>query len=198
MYAAVPDPYCYPNTTVLKNLRNLRSQKALDRFETVMTMWRGTQPTPKGRLSVRHYQALHQHLFQDVYAWAGKFRTVRISKGGSTFCYPEHIPGEMRRLFGALRDDRHLKGMEGAEFGRKAAHFLAELNAIHPFREGNGRTQLAFLAMLAENAGHPIDLDRMNPEEILTATIASFGGNEDILARVICNLIEKRWRAQPQ
>jgi cell filamentation protein len=68
MYAAVPDPYCYLDSTVLKNRRNLRKQRDLDRFETVMTAWRSKQAMPAGRLSVTHYKALHRHLFQDVYS----------------------------------------------------------------------------------------------------------------------------------
>lgn len=174
MYAAVPDPYCYPNSTVLKNLRNLRTQTALDRFEAVMTAWRSKQPMPLGRLSVSHYKAVHRHLFQDVHPWVGRFRAVRISKGNSMFCYPDHIAGEMARLFGALQKEAYFRGLTPEAFAKKAAHFLAELNAIHPFREGNGRTQLAFLTLIAAKAGHPIDTARMNPEDIMQAMIASF------------------------
>jgi cell filamentation protein len=188
MYAAVPDPYCYPNSAVLKNLRNLRTQTALDRFEAVMTAWRSKQPMPLGRLSVSHYKAVHRHLFQDVYPWAGRFRAVRISKGNSMFCYPDHIAGEMARLFGALQEEAYFRGLKPEAFAKKAAHFLAELNAIHPFREGNGRTQLAFLTLLAAKAGHPIDADRMNPEEIMQAMIESFAGNEAHLTRLIRGL----------
>jgi len=189
MYAAVPDPYCYPNSTVLKNLGHLRTQEELDRFETVMTVWRSRQPMPPGRLSVTHFKAIHGHIFQDVYPWAGRFRTVRISKGESMFCYPEHIPGEMKRLFGTLRRADFLRGLSADVFAQEAAHFLAELNAIHPFREGNGRTQLAYLTLLAANAGHPLDTPRINPEDIMQAMIASFGGKEEPLAKLIRELM---------
>ena len=64
---------------------------------------RAEEPYPVGRLSINHFRAIHRHLFQDVYAWAGRFRTVRISKGGSMFCYPEHIRAETRRLFDQLK-----------------------------------------------------------------------------------------------
>lgn len=72
MYDAGADPYCYPGTTVLKNKPDLRAQAALDAFETASTAQRADEPLPSGRLSVTHYRALHHHLFQDVYAWAGK------------------------------------------------------------------------------------------------------------------------------
>lgn len=195
MYESTPDPYCYPDTTVLKNRAHIRDQATLDRFEDDAASQRAEEPYPVGRLSVSHYKALHRHLFQDVYAWAGKFRTVRISKGGSTFCYPEHIDGEMRRLFSELRQNRFFEGATADAFARGAAHFLAELNAIHPFREGNGRTQLTYLTLLAERAGHPLDLDALDPEAILRATIASFGGNEEPLTQVIREIISKKSKA---
>lgn len=190
MYESTPDPYCYPDTTVLKNRAHIRDQATLDRFEDDAASQRAEEPYPVGRLGVSHYRALHRHLFQDVYAWAGKFRTVRISKGGSTFCYPEHIDAEMRRLFVELRQGRFLQGSTVNAFAASAAHFLAELNAIHPFREGNGRTQLTYLTLLAEYAGHPFDLDILNPQAILDATIASFSGKEAPLAEVIRGLVK--------
>jgi cell filamentation protein, protein adenylyltransferase len=88
-----------------------------------------------------------------------------------------------------LRAQDSLRGLDAATFAQKAAHFLAELNAIHPFREGNGRTQLAFLTLLAEQAGHPLALERLNPRAILAATINSFQGDEQSLATVIRGLI---------
>jgi cell filamentation protein len=124
-----------------------------------------------------------------VYAWAGKIRSVRISKGGSTFCYPEHINREMHRLFQTLAKARYYRGLDARTFARRAAHILAELNAIHPFREGNGRTQLSFLVALAEGAGHLITLEELDPKAMLKATIASFGGNEQLLADLIENSI---------
>ena len=154
MYQAEPDPYCYPNSSVLKNKAGLTSPEALERFETAMTFARSEEPLPRGRLSVHHYCAVHHHLFQDVYTWAGNFRSVRLSKDASTFCYPEHIATEMRRLFTRLKLERHLKDRSREDFARGAAHFLAELNAIHPFRKGNGRIQLTFLNLIAHHARH--------------------------------------------
>jgi cell filamentation protein len=190
MYDAVDDPYCYPGTSVLKNRLNLRTQAELDEFETFITAQRADEPFPEGRLGYSHYRAIHRHLFQDVYAWAGRLRTVRITKGTSTFCYPEHIDREMRRVFADLHALTYLSGLDAATFAQKAAHFLAELNAIHPFREGNGRTQLAYLTLLAERAGHALALARLTPQAILDATIISFQGDEQPLAAVIHSLIE--------
>jgi cell filamentation protein len=185
MYRADPDPYCYPGTDVLRNKAGLTDSGALQQYETAMTFARAEEPLPAGRLSVSHYRAIHRHLFQDVYEWAGQFRTVRLTKGASTFCYPEHIAREMRQLFLWLRERGHLRNLSAAGFARDAAHVLAELNAIHPFREGNGRAQLTFLALLANRAGHPLELERLDPGMMLDAMIQSFNSNEGPLAATL-------------
>jgi len=192
MYEAINDPYCYPGTTVLKNKIGIKDQKKLDAFEAEMSSQRATEPLPAGTLDQQHYRAVHKHLFGDVYTWAGKLRTVRIAKGGSMFCYPESIDREMGKLFKQFATAKYFKNLSADAFAKNAAHFLAELNAIHPFREGNGRSQLTFLIMLAERAGHALDLNRMNPDAILNAVIASFGGKEKPLAELILGLIETR------
>ena len=190
MYESGPDPYCYPNSEILVNRLGLRDQATLDAYEAMITAQRGEEPLPRGRLGYAHYRAIHRHLFQDVFDWAGKPRKVRIAKGGSMFCYPEHIDSEMRKLFGRLSRDRFLQGLTAREFAARAAHVLAELNAIHPFREGNGRTQLTYLTLLAAHAGHPLALERMNPSAMLAAMIASFKSDEAPLATLIGRLIE--------
>ena len=94
MYDAAADPYCYPGTVVLRNLADIRTQAKLNRFEAQETARRSDESLPIGRFDVEQYRATHKHLFQDVYAWAGTFRTVRLGKEGSAFCYPEHIEAE--------------------------------------------------------------------------------------------------------
>jgi cell filamentation protein len=160
MYDAVSDAYCYPGTTVLENCAGLRSQEDLDFFEEEATAQRFAEPLPVGEFDLRHLCAIHRHLFQDVYAWAGSLRTVRISKGASAFCYPENLDRELGRLFADLSKQKNLSELNADAFAEKAAHLLAELNAIHPFREGNGRTQLSFLAALADQAGHRLGTAR--------------------------------------
>ena len=192
MYEAATDPYCYPGSTVLQNIPDLRSQDELDRFEAAVTIQRADEPLPVGHLSVSHYYAVHRHLFQDVFAWAGRPRTVRLGKSGSAFCYPEHIAREMRALFSGLKARRYLRGLSPDEFAAEAATFLATLNAIHPFREGNGRTQITFLALLADQTDHPLDLERLEPAPFLGAMIASFRGETADLAAHVRRLIDDR------
>jgi cell filamentation protein len=190
MYDAVADEYCYPGTTVLKNKLDLRDADELASFEAEMSDARADEEAPAGELDFKHFKAIHHHLFQDVYDWAGKTRNVRMSKGGNPFAFPENIENQAKKLFTQLKEDSMLQELLAKDFAEKSAHFLAELNVIHAFREGNGRTQLSFFLLLAEQAGHPIDLDRFDPDDFLDAMIASFQGNEAPLAAIIKELVE--------
>lgn len=98
------------------------------------------------------------------------------------FCYPENIAGELNRVFGRLRSLRFLRGLDPPGFASGAAHVLAELNAVHAFRDGNGRAQLSFMALIAARAGHPLTLERLDPDPFLSAMIASSRGDEGPLA----------------
>ncbi len=185
-YDAVPDPLCYPGTTVLMNKAGLTDQKALDQFELQMFLSRADEPLPDGDLDPAHYRAIHRHFFQDVYDWAGDYRAIRTAKGGNWFCYPENIAREMERLFGELAQEDHLAGSGDTDaFAARAAHYIAELNAIHPFREGNGRCQLVLLDRLMTMAGFPMDEERLDPEGFMAAMVASFGGETGALERAV-------------
>lgn len=190
MYDAVADDYCYPGTTILKNKLDLQDAEELAAFEAEVSDARADEELPAGNLDFNHFKAIHQHLFQDVYDWAGQIRTVRISKDSSMFCFPENIEAEAKKLFTKLKQEHLLRGLTSEEFSKKAASFLADLNAIHAFREGNGRTQLSFFLLLADQAGHAIDLETLDPDAFLDAMIASFKGDEKPLIEVIAGLLE--------
>src|SRR5947209_7339058 len=189
MYDAIEDPYTYKNSTVLVNKLDLRSQAELEAFEAEISSARAEEPLPDGSMDFEHYKAIHHHLFQDVYHWAGHVRTVRIAKGGNPFCFPENIEGQANKLFDDLQSAGHLRNLDAQTFASKAAHFLAELNAIHAFREGNGRSQLTFFDMLATHAGYPPDMDHLDTKRMLEAMIASFDGDETQLRDRIAELI---------
>jgi cell filamentation protein len=107
------------------------------------------------------------------------------------FCYPEHISAQMNGLFTELKENRFLRELAPDAFAVAAARFLGTLNAIHPFRDGNGRTQLAFLALLADRADHPLALRRLDPHDFLDAMVSSFKGNDRLLSRQIAILARK-------
>jgi len=189
-YNPVDDPLCYPGTQVLRNKADIRDQDELDQFEQLMFESRAEERLPEGALDFAHYRALHHHYFQDVYDWAGDVRDVRTGKGNNWFCYPEHIVAQAERLFGELMARNHLAGKPGKrEFAEEAAWFLSELNAIHTFREGNGRIQLVFLTMLARNAGFRINERRLRPGPFLRAMISSFNGKLEPLVEEIQRLL---------
>ena len=176
-YAAFEDPYCYPGTTVLRNLLDIRDEVELSAFEVEISTLRAEEPLPAGTFNASHYRAVHHHLFQDVYQWAGQYRKVRISKGQNSFCYPEHIQGQMEMLFERIHGGATFEVVEKEDFLNEITSFLSDLNAIHPFREGNGRTQLAFVSLVGSSFGHPFCLERLNRDTYLPAIIASFSGN---------------------
>lgn len=175
-YEVHQDPYCYENTTVLINSAGLRDQALLDDFELEMLNLRAQEPLPEGAFAPSHYRAVHRHLFQDVYDWAGEYRTVRTGKGGNWFCYPENIEQQINGLFSQLAAAAFLPGATRDEFIDAVTFFLSELNVIHCFREGNGRAQLTFVDMLASRAGHPLNLELIQRETYLPAIIESFAG----------------------
>lgn len=155
-----------------------------------MTTLRADEPLPIGKFGPTHYSNIHKHLFQDVYTWAGRYRTVRTAKGGNPFCFPENIDASMKRLFERLQADEFRAGVAANTFVRAAADFLAELNAIHPFREGNGRSQLAFMHLVALRAEHPLDLNEIDRDTFLPAMIASYAGNLAPLEAELTRLLQ--------
>lgn len=170
------DPYCYDGTTVLRNKLDIDESETLEAFELEMSTLRASEPLPDGSFDPAHYYAVHHHLFQDVYDWAGVSRTIQTAKGGNLFCLPAYIGRELAKLFATLSPGSPFWTDDPETFAAHVAHFLAELNAIHPFREGNGRAQLAFVHLLGQAAGHPFDLTRVRRETFLPAMIASFSG----------------------
>ncbi len=188
-YSAEGDPYCYPGTTILRNLLDIRDQSELDDAELALFLIRANEPLPPGELDAAHYLRLHHHLFQDVYDWAGKVRTVRIAKAGNWFCYPEHIEAWLAKAFEEYGDPDELIDVPAAAFAAKTARLLAEINAAHPFREGNGRAQLTYLTLLAIHCGFSVNDDVLDPGRVLSAMIESFAGNDTALVALISDYV---------
>lgn len=127
------DPYLYPGTDVLRNKLGIRDNQALRLTEYAFTRIRG-QHTPVLPMTVKGYLAAHRHLFQDVYEWAGKVRTVTLAKGASMFAFPQAVEPSLRTRFADLAAKGFLRGLHPDGFAAGAAHHVSELNAIHPFR----------------------------------------------------------------
>src|ERR1700730_1352727 len=154
------DPYLYPGTSVLKNLRGLTDPQQLERFEARRTHQRIAELIDNplvGEFDLAHLKAIHLYIFKDVYEWAGQYRTVNISKGGHLFGLANFLEPSLQEVLTNLAAEKHLVNLNADTFAGRAAYFLGELNAAHPFREGNGRTQREFIRELGLKAGHYID-----------------------------------------
>ena len=192
-YDAQEDPLCYPGTQVLRNKAGLTDQNLLDQFEHLMFLTRAEEPLPSGELDLKHYKAIHHHFFQDVYDWAGQIRTIRTGKSGNWFCYPEYIEAEMVRLFAELCTEHFLGSIpERERFADRASYYIAEINAVHPFREGNGRCQLTLLSILCEVAGFDLDEDKLDPARFMSAMVESFSGDTAALRSAILQMTQSR------
>ena len=130
-----------------------------------------------GSFDLPHLRAIHGFLFQDVFPWAGGFRVVNVSKGGSNFGRADFIESALSELLGKLKTERFLTGLSAMSFASRAAFYLGEINAIHPFREGNGRTQLSFAGLIGVAFDQPLELTRVNPRSFLRAMVFSYAGD---------------------
>jgi cell filamentation protein len=188
------DPYVYPGTTILKNIPGIRSQKMLDRFEADRVGQRSLELINNplsGFFDVAHIQRIHRYLFQDVYEWSGQFRTVDIAKGSSYFAHVPYIRSTLEGLFEKLSTEQHLRGLDQEAFARRAAHILGTLNAVHPFREGNGRTQREFVRELAHNNGYWVDWNKVSREKLYKASDVSFmRGQNELFEELLKKAIE--------
>jgi len=176
------DPYVYPGTTVLKNIPGIRNQEILDRFEADRVGQRSLELIERplsGLFDIEHLQGIHRYLFQDVYEWAGDFRTVDIAKGNSYFAHVPYIESTLKGLFGELSEERHLRGLNQERFASRLAQILGTLNAVHAFREGNGRAQREFVRELAYKNSYWIDWSKVSREELDQASDASFMRGDD-------------------
>ena len=172
------DPYVYPGTDVLKNLRDLRDDDQLSDFEAIATNRRIAELLERdkpGKFDLAHLQSTHRYIFQDVYDWAGAFRTVNIARPGQFyFAFAGMIVPALGELLDKLLRESYLANFDAERFSTRAAYYMGELNAIHPFRDGNGRTQREFVRQLARAASHTLNWSRVTRPQIYEASHRSF------------------------
>jgi cell filamentation protein len=202
---AASDPYLYPGTDVLRNVPGLRNAEQLTAFETAKTAQRiyELQKTPVvGRFDTTHLKTIHQRVFRDVFPWAGQFRTTMLGKAElagqppTWFTPPHLLEQEAQRVFDSLHRSDLFRRIQPIEFARKAARLLSEINALHPFREGNGRTQRLFVEALANHAGHQLHFDVVSRERMVRASIEANRGNFGMMTRLFEEIVDAE-RIQP-
>ena len=168
------DPYTYPGTTVLRNQFGIEDRGELAVAEADATWIRRAQiaeGAAPGAFDLAHLQAIHAWLFQDVFEWAGRLRTVNISKGTSRFLHAGSLLSGAQYTFeGAAREVLTRGPLPDDEFLDAAASLLGDINYLHPFREGNGRTQRAFLDLLAAHGGKELSWRNVTEEENIRAS----------------------------
>lgn len=164
------DPYVYPDTSTLRNKLNITNADELDAFERRMVAARAVEGVPAGDFDLAHLRAIYRHLFQDVYDWAGELRTVEISKGRQQFIFRQYIQNGMADVHRRIVKANFFEGSSLEGFAREAGQIMGDVNYVHPFREGNGRTQLFYLKQLSLVAGHPLDLRHIDADAWIKAS----------------------------
>lgn len=186
-YIEGKDPYAEPSG-VLRNKLGIKDTQHLNKAEGLMVGLRlaSMRHDPiHGNFDAKHLNAIHKALFTDVYEWAGNYRSVDIVKGSTYFAHYAHIPREADKLFKKLNDQNHLKGLDKTAFAARAGEFFSDLNILHPYREGNGRTSRAFVSELARNAGFWLEIEGIGKAAMTEASIAGFYGDSKPMGRLL-------------
>ena len=186
---------CYPGTSVLINKFNIRDEDKLNQVESVLTAAKYAEWLNHPQMDsfdFSHYKEIHRFLFSDLYEWAGQVRTVNLSKKGTSFCAAEKIESQATLVFRRLKKLDYFKGLPHQAFVEEIVDFYCVTNQLHPFREGNGRTQRVFLTQLIRNAGYDINFARMDTDLLMIATIQAAHGVTDLLRNVLMEAIYPR------
>ncbi|EIJ80223.1 cell filamentation protein fic, putative [Bacillus methanolicus PB1] len=186
------DRYVYPGTNVLKNKLHVKEQDRLHKIERILTGRRLLELFENpiiGNFDLLHLQAIHRYIFQDLYDWAGEIRVVDISKG-NLFARHMVLSTYFREYVEIpLRNESYLKYIDNkTDFATRLAYYFDHVNAAHPFREGNGRTQREFFRILALSNGFLLDWSKASSEEMIDASIKAL---EDLNLKNLEKLIFK-------
>lgn len=190
--------YLDTDTGLLRTLsaEPIHTTAELRRFEDdrVEDRWVELQDQPiRGDFGIEHLQAIHRHLFQDVYPWAGEVRTVGIQKEGQGFLPPEHASFVVNGAARMMREDGMLTpGMDDARWSSLLADRFNDVNDAHPFREGNGRTQRTYFNQVAEASGKTIHWSVLTKEQNIAVSHAARGGNLEPLRSAFSVMVTDR------
>ena len=195
-YKYVDFDYIYtdPKTGILRNLADITDSDALLFFESGAVAKR-IQELYENPIKIKGADTLlsiHQHLFQDVYFWAGKRRKVEISKAGKQFFPTTHFDNAFRFIDTLLSDYKKISKQDKPQIAQKLAEILDNVNYLHPFREGNGRTQREFLRLLASEKGLTLNLNPPDDKNVYDQyMLGTINSDVKTLTKLILELIEK-------
>jgi cell filamentation protein len=191
-YELENDPYLDRSSDILKNLLEITNAEELAKAEGDIT---GVQIASlaerpvEGNFDLEHLQTIHKHIFGSIYPWAGEFRTVELSLGSTRLASVEYLTRAANDVLEPLVADRLLTDLSDEDYPFQLAHYYSEVNLLHLFREGNGRTQRAFFSLLAAQSGRRIAWAEMDPEENIQASITAYNGNEGHLVKMLTPLV---------
>ena len=176
VYTTTQSIYCYPDSNVLKNKLNIKENKLLKTAEEEITLIKQMEllKNPiKGNFSKAHLMKIHKFIFEDIYSFAGKIRREQISKADTMFYPPNLIDRELDKVFAKIKEKNMLRETDEEKVFDNLAYVMAELNIIHPFREGNGRSIREFIRLMAKRMGYDLNWGNVDREELLEASILS-------------------------
>ena len=183
---------CYEGTTCLINKLDIRDEKQLADVEADITFAKMSELDKKpidGAFDFEHYKAIHRFLFDELYDWAGEIRTVNISKKGTHFAAAEEIQRIADSCFRRLKENNYFQDQDFDDFVDSIVDFYCVTNMLHPFREGNGRTQRIFITQLIRLNGYNIKFSKIDKDELMIATIQAAQGIEDHLRDIFSEAI---------
>ena len=183
---------CYEDTTCLINKFGIKDDEQLSVIEGQITFAKGSKlerDPIKGSFDFEHYKAIHKYLFDDIYEWAGEIRSVDISKKGTNFAKTNEIEQLATACFERLKSANYFKGQSFDEYINSIVDFYCVTNMIHPFREGNGRTQRIFISQLIRFAGYDVDFSTVDADDLMFATIQAASGVDVYLKEIFAKVI---------
>lgn len=186
--------YCYKDTNILVNKLDIQDEEKLFKIENrfvLARLYELRQNNALGDFSIEHIVNIHKFLFDDIYPFAGLFRAENIAKDNFRFAEWEYIEQELRKILAQLKNERYLQGLSKSELANRLAYYMSELNVLHPFREGNGRTIREFIRQLALKNGYILNMMNIEPRDMLKACINSVIDNTD-LEKIIYKCLESR------
>ena len=182
---------CYEGTTCLVNKLGIRDEKKLAEIEAGITFAKAVmlEETPiNGDFDFEHFKKIHDFLLCDLYEWAGQVRTVDISKKRTKFLDAASVESIGTKCFAKGREG-YFENLFFDEFVKRIAKFYNDVNYIHPFREGNGRTQRIYFTQLIRHYGYDINFADVDTDELMIATIQASSGVMDFLIEFFENSI---------
>ncbi len=186
---------CYEGTSCLINKFGITDEKILSRIEADITFAKASninEAITLNSFDFEHYKAIHKYLFDAIYDWAGTIRKVNISKKGTNFVDANQIETFAKNCFDRLKANNCFRNMDFDSFIENLVDFYCSTNLLHPFREGNGRTQRAFFVQLIHYCGYEWDISKVDQDELMIASIQSANGITDLLKEILSRTIQKQ------